>query len=292
MAASKSSPLIALPKQTLVAIYIRVSTREQAIEGYSLSAQENMLRAYCDKMGYRIVGVYADEGISAKDIPHRPGMVRLLQDAEARKFDMVLVWKLTRFSRRMADLTVTWDMLDRMGINFVSYTEAFDSRTPTGRLMRDMLGSFAQFEREVIAENVSLGLLQRAQEGKPTFSYLLGYDRVDKNTFELNQREADYVRFLFEKYQERKSLSEVATLARSKGYHGKLGRPPVPYSVNVTLTRPAYCGYNLYKGELYKGNHPPLISVELYNKTQHLLRRQGKLVGRPIQHKYIFLPQD
>ena len=86
------------------AIYIRVSTLDQAREGYSLAAQEYTLRRWCDQNGHNVVAVYADEGISAKDIHHRPAMQQLLLDVKQHKFDMVLVWALSRFTRSVSDL--------------------------------------------------------------------------------------------------------------------------------------------------------------------------------------------
>ena len=126
---------------TKVAIYIRVSTAGQAEEGYSLDAQERLLTDYCRARKYEIYQIYRDEGISAKDIIHRPGMLSLLEDAEDKKFDMILVWKLTRFSRNLADLAVACDKLDKRGVALVSYSEAFDSCTPAGRMVRSMLGT-------------------------------------------------------------------------------------------------------------------------------------------------------
>lgn len=87
-----------------VAIYIRVSTYDQAREGYSLEAQENALRKWCADRNYQVYEIYADRGISGKDIDHRPDMKRLLQDAKEEKFDMVIFWALSRFTRSVSDL--------------------------------------------------------------------------------------------------------------------------------------------------------------------------------------------
>ena len=176
---------------TKVAIYIRVSTAGQAEEGYSLDAQERLLTDYCRARKYEIYQIYRDEGISAKDIIHRPGMLSLLEDAEDKKFDMILVWKLTRFSRNLADLAVACDKLDKRGVALVSYSEAFDSCTPAGRMVRSMLGTVAQFEREVTSENTRLGMLERAEQGKRTCSFVLGYDRDGKESLKIKEDEAE-----------------------------------------------------------------------------------------------------
>ena len=273
-----------------VAIYIRVSTLDQAREGYSLAAQEKTLRDYCKAYHYEIYDLYADEGYSGKDIKHRDGMLRLLADAQERKFDIILVWKLTRFSRRLSDLTKTCEDLEANGIYLVSYTEAFDSKTPAGRMLRGVLGTVAQFEREVISENVSLGMAERARQGKPTCSSVLGYDKSDKDTYIINELEAEYVRFTFDTYLLTRNLIKTAELAREHGYKGKRGKPPTPYSVNVILTRPLYVGYNTFKGSIYKGNHPLIISIDKYNSVQKILKKQGKYTGRDRKTQILLLP--
>ncbi|MCD2493651.1 recombinase family protein [Lacrimispora sp. NSJ-141] len=262
------------------ALYVRVSTQEQAIEGYSLAAQERLLTDHCKQKRYEIYDIYRDEGISAKDIKHRPGMLRLLEDAKQKKFDTVLIWKLSRFSRSMPNLVTVCEELDRSNIMLVSYSEAFDSGTPAGRMVRSMLGTVAQFEREVTGENVILAMWERARRGKRTCSEVLGYDLDGKDGLKINDQEAEYVRFCFTAYLTYKCLSDVAKKAREAGYRGKRGKIPSPYSICTILSRPIYCGYNRFQGKLYKGNHKPLVSVDTYNRVQALLKRQGKTVGR------------
>lgn len=263
------------------AIYTRVSTTEQAREGYSLEAQEKVLRDYCAFKKYQIVDIYSDEGISGKDIEHRPEMNRLLIDAKARKFNIILVWKLTRFSRKLSDLTKTCDDLEKWNVYLVSYSESFDCSTPAGKMIRNMLGTVAQFEREVIAENVRFGLDARAAKGKRTCSQVLGYDLKGKDSLRINENEAEYVKYVYNSYLTYKSISEVAKLCAEHGYKGKRGRSPTPQSILVILTRPLYCGYNSYCGKLYKGSHETIIDIETFNRVQALLRKQGKNIGRP-----------
>lgn len=263
------------------AIYTRVSTTEQAREGYSLEAQEKVLREYCVLKKYQIIDIYSDEGISGKDITHRPEMNRLLADAKAQKFDIILVWKLTRFSRRLSDLTKTCEDLEKWNVYLVSYSESFDCSTPAGKMIRNMLGTVAQFEREVIAENVRLGMDARAAKGKRTCSQVLGYNLKGKDSLIINEEESNYVKYIYDSYLTYKNLSEVAGLCIKQGYRGKRGRKPTPQSILVILTRPLYCGYNSYCGKLYKGLHEPIVDVDTFNKVQALLRKQGKNTGRP-----------
>jgi site-specific DNA recombinase len=263
-----------------IAIYIRVSTLDQAKEGYSLEAQEKTLRKWCDDRKYEIFDLYADKGISGKDIEHRPDMNRLLEDAKVRKFDIVLFWALSRFTRSVSDLYSTMEKFKEWNIDMVSYTEAFDTSTPMGRAMIGIVGVFAQLERELTSERVSAAMAERASQGKRTCSEILGYDLDGKDSFKINEEEAKYVRFCFTEYLLRKNLSEVACEANKRGFRGKRGKKPTAWSVQKILTRTQYCGFNIYLGEIYKGDYESIIDVETFNRVSALLKRQGKTTGR------------
>ena len=156
------------------AIYIRVSTEEQANEGYSIDAQKEKLTALCKSQDWQVYEIYADEGFSAKDL-NRPGIQRLLQDAEQRKFDIIVFYKLDRLSRSLKDLTSLIDKFEKLSIKIKSLTEPFDTTSPPGKLMLNMLGSFAQFEREIIGERTKLGLERAFRQGKWVTSAPFGY---------------------------------------------------------------------------------------------------------------------
>ena len=122
-----------------VAIYCRVSTTEQAEEGYSIGEQERLLIEYCDKHGYEVYKTYADKGISGKDIKHRPAMQSMLEDATQKKFDMVISWKINRISRKLADAIKIVDLLETYGITYLSYSEPFETNTPAGKMQFQMM---------------------------------------------------------------------------------------------------------------------------------------------------------
>lgn len=272
-----------------VAIYIRVSTLDQAREGYSLEAQESSLRKWCADKGWDVVGLYADKGISGKDINHRPDMRRLIQDAEAGMFDMVVFWALSRFTRSAGDLYKTMDKFDKCGVSMTSYTEAFDTSSPMGRAMVGIMGVFAQMEREITAERVRAAMEVRASKGLLNLSYMLGYDRVGQ-TLSINEKEAEYVRYAYEQYIVHKNLTEVAQLCNLRGYKGKRGKRPTAYTVYVILTRVRYCGYNTYHGEICPGRYPAIISEDIFNRVQTILNKQGQVYGRQKVHAIPKLP--
>lgn len=267
-------------KKKLVAIYIRVSTLDQAREGYSLDAQERTLRKWCTEHNADVYQLYADRGLSGKDIEHRPAMQELLQDAKEQRYDAIIFWALSRFTRSVSDLYDILSLLQKHNIDMISYTESFDTSSPMGRAMIGIVGIFAQLERELTAERVSAAMAERALQGKRTCSDVLGYNIDVKDTFTINPKEAEYVEYAFFAYLKYKNLSQVAYECRIRGYRGKRGKIPTAYSIQVILTRPIYCGYNMFKGNIYKGNHQAIIPISIYNKVQSMLRRMGKLYGR------------
>ena len=200
----------------VAALYIRVSTLDQAREGYSLAAQQAALEAWAAQKGYA-TALYQDAGISGKDIDHRPAMRQMLADVEAGKIAVVAVWALSRLTRSVADLYTTLELLAAHGASLVSFTESFDTGTPMGRAMMGMIGVFAQMEREVTAERVRAAMAERAAQGKRTCHSVLGYDLDGSDSLVPNPAEAEIIRYIYSKYLEHRSLSAVATTAREAG---------------------------------------------------------------------------
>jgi len=141
-----------------IAIYTRVSTEEQVREGTSLDVQREYLEKYTKREGYEIYKVYSDEGISGYS-DKRPALQELLKDAKLRRFDLAIAYKIDRFSRNLKDLLNLVDELSSSGVGFKSATEPFDSTTSAGKLMFQQLGSFAEFERNGLAERVLRGMI-------------------------------------------------------------------------------------------------------------------------------------
>lgn len=246
------------------AVYTRVSTLDQAREGYSLEAQRKALTDWCLQRGYGAPTIYEDAGISGKDIRHRPAMRQLLDDVRTGKHDLVVVWALSRLTRSVADLYSIWGMLQAHGCDLVSYTEAFDTSTPVGRAMMGLLGVFAQMEREITGERVAAAMRERALQGKRTCSDVLGYDAVPGGLC-INPDEAARVLEIFRIYEETGSLSETARWCQEHSIRGKRGGEMDAYKVRVILSRPVYAGYYSFKDVRVQGKFEPLISVERYN---------------------------
>lgn len=234
-----------------VAIYIRVSTDEQAKEGFSIRAQRNMLVDYCRVNDYEVTNVYLDDGYSAKDTK-RPKLQQLLNDAKKGEFNAVLVYKLDRFTRSVRDLYELLEYLQRHGVDFISRQEKFDTTTAIGRAMIGILGVFAQFERELIAERVRLGMEQKTREGKKAGGRIpYGYDKGEKPI----EEEILLIRLVRELYMSGKSYQAVAAEMHRRGYDRR-GSEWTATNVALTLENIYYAGIIRFGGKLPNGKYP------------------------------------
>jgi DNA invertase Pin-like site-specific DNA recombinase len=161
-----------------VGLYARISTLDK---GQDTEVQLRDLRFYAQARGWVVVHEYVDKGQSgAKD--RRPALDRLMDDARKRKIDLILCWRLDRLGRSLKHLILTLDELQGLGVGFVSYNENLDLTTSTGRLMFQLLGAFAEFERNMIKERVVAGLNHAKAKGKK-----LGRPGVDLDPEKLNE---------------------------------------------------------------------------------------------------------
>jgi DNA invertase Pin-like site-specific DNA recombinase len=151
-----------VPQQSRVAIYARVST---ANSGQDPTLQTRELREYCDRRGWSVTAEYVDIGISGSK-EKRPELDKLLIDAHRRRFDVILVWKLDRFSRSLRNLVNSLAELDTLGVDFVSLRDNLDFSTPSGRLMFQIIGAMAEFERALIQERVKAGMRNARAKGR------------------------------------------------------------------------------------------------------------------------------
>ncbi len=256
------------------ALYVRVSTEEQANEGQSISAQLETLKQYCKLYCIEIYDIYEDPGLSGKDTLNRPGLQRLLADAKCNCFNMVLVWKLSRLSRNLKDLLGIIDLFEKKDIVFSSYSEKFDTSTPVGRMTLQLLGSIAEFERNTIIDNVKLGLQEYARKGGKTGT-VFGYDSSGRQLV-INPSEAAIVRLIYHLYvQELWSLTEITNHLNQMGCLTKRGKPFRKDAVSVILENPVYIGQNRHQlgtGNEYctAGSHLPIIEQELWQAVQKL----------------------
>lgn len=275
-----------------VAIYVRVSTTNQAEEGYSIEEQKDKLSSYCNIKDWSVYKIYTDGGFSGSNTK-RPALEQLIKDAKKKLFDTVLVYKLDRLSRSQKDtLYLIEDIFLENKIDFVSLLENFDTSTPFGKAVVGILSVFAQLEREQIKERMQLGKLGRAKSGKSMMwartSYGYDYHR-ETGTVTINPVQSLAIKFIFEQYLSGRSITKLRDDLNDK-YPKEIDWNY--RAVRMILANPVYCGYNQYKGQVYPGNHEPIITEEDFNKTQEELKiRQNtaaeKFNPRPFQAKYM-----
>lgn len=253
----------------VVRLYIRVSTTEQADEGYSVSAQERMARLYA-AMHYpdSMIKVYADEGYSGRSA-ERPAFTRLNNDLKPG--DVVIVHKLDRFARNVHLLLSSVEDYNKRNIRFVSITEQIDFSTPIGKVMLALLAAFAQYYTDNLSEETAKGLKEKAQKGLWTGPVPIGYRKKTGSKGELELTDdATTVREIFRLYvEEGFSYREIAHNLNHRGltaYHWrtKARAPWCRESVRVVICNSAYMGKVSSGGIEFDGSHPPIISPELF----------------------------
>ncbi|WP_455543960.1 recombinase family protein [Intestinibacter sp.] len=284
-----------------VAIYCRVSTTEQAEEGYSIDEQNIKIREYCERLGHEVYNLYEDRGISGKSINNRPGIKQLLKDATENKFDLVIVWKLNRISRKLLDILNIVELLNKHNIAFRSLTENFETETPSGKLQLNIMGAIGEFERETIAENIKLGMGAKAKAGEWCGGIVLGYDIVEipsdgrkrKNTMlKINEKEAHIVRHIFDLYSQGYGYKAVVNRINKEGYKTKKNNEFAVATVKEILRNPVYIGkirYNVRQDWnkkrrnninpnpiIAEGKHEPIIDMQTWDKVQVILKERSK----------------
>ena len=253
-----------------VFIYVRVSTQEQANEGYSIGEQTERLKSYCEIMGWVVAKVYTDGGYTGANTD-RPALKEMIKDVKAGKADKVLVYKLDRLSRSQKDtLTLIEDIFLKHDTDFVSVSENFDTSTPFGRAMIGILAVFAQLEREQIKERMCMGIEARAKQGKFHGSNVVpvGYNYID-DMLVVNEYEAMQIRELFNLYLSGLTFKRIADALDNAGYTHKKGKW-LWQTVKYVLSNELYIGYTRHKGNLYKGTHEPIIDDETFYKVQEI----------------------
>lgn len=243
-------------KNRLIAIYIRVSTSEQADLGYSLGEQERLGIEWCNRHGFTPWKVYADRGISGGKIKNRPGILELINDVQSNKVAKVVVWKTNRLARNLLNQLEIAREFEQNDVSLISLTENIDTSTPTGKMMLSMLGMIGEMERDTIAQNVAMGMKARAREGKWNGGKVLGYDLVDsgnlnkkgrpEKVLKINDAEAETVKLIFDLYKNGKGYKAIANEVNHSGHRTKKGNQFAISTIREILLNPVYHGYIRY----------------------------------------------
>ena len=271
------------------AIYTRKSSDEGLDQNFnSLDAQREACEAYIRSQkheGWKALPARFDDGGASGGNMERPALQRLLSEIDQGRVDMVVVYKIDRLTRSLADFAKLVDRLDAAGASFVSVTQQFNTSTSMGRLTLNVLLSFAQFEREVTAERIRDKIAASKKKGIWMGGLVpLGYDKNDQGLV-INKEEAQIVSTLFEEYLEAGSVRALKDLADMRGFRtktrtlqsggvieGKLFSRGRLYHL---LSNPIYIGQIRHKDALYSGLHDAVISEGLWERVQTRLRQNS-----------------
>ena len=278
--------------------YFRVSDEDQ-VEGYSLDAQRRAFMEFCAQKGWEVVATYNEEGRSAwvESKAKRQAFGQMLDDARARKFDVVVTHSLDRFTRNLRVMLDAFHIFSRCDVTYVSITQEIDYSTPEGNLFMTMLGAFAQYFSDALSGHTRKGLRERAQQGLFNGEPPFGYVRCDSECIGLDQShtgchidsdKASKVVEAFERYATgTESMSTLASWLNEQGCrtNGRRraeilgekvavdGRRFTHWAVRDILKNPFYVGKVRYRKEVFEGRHDGIVGQELFDSVQERMRR-------------------
>ena len=257
------------------ALYIRVSTLEQAQEGYSVGEQKERLIAYCKAKDWIIADIYVDGGYTGSNLK-RPGIQKLITETD--KFDLVLVYKLDRLSRSQRDtLYLIEEVFRPNDVDFISMQESFDTSTPFGKAMVGLLAVFAQLEREQIKERTRMGRVARAKTGlyHGGGNIPIGYDYKDGHLV-VNPYEAEQVRMIYDLYLSGSSLRNIAIKMRNDGYTNKHGSYSSWSCIRNILGNETYTGLMRFGDVVVEHAHEAIIGEDQFRAAQILRAKKAE----------------
>ncbi|MCD6170924.1 MAG: recombinase family protein [Thermoplasmata archaeon] len=260
-----------------VAIYARVSTEDQAKEGFSLAAQIEKLRSYCKARGWKIAGEYIDDGYSGRNV-NRPAYKKMMEDMD--KWDILLVMKMDRIHRNSKNFMLMMEELRKKNKEFVSMTESLDTSTAMGRFVMDIIQRIAQLESEQIGERVYVGMRQKAKQGKGLLGSPSPYGyKYDNGNFVLDGN-AKIVKKIYDMYLDGYSLKKISDWLNENKIKTKKGGKWNKKTVARILSNPIYCGYIEWEEILFKGSHAAIVGIDEFNEVQKLKHKKAKKKGK------------
>ena len=256
------------------AIYTRVSTDIQAEKEFSsCESQEEKIKSFIQSQNnWQVFKVYSDAGYTGANT-NRPALQELLKDIEEKKIDIILAYKIDRLTRSPKDFYQLIEFFEQHKVDFISITERFDTSTPAGRLLRNIMLTFAQFERELVSERTRDKLLERAKKGFWHGGITpYGYKRENKRLV-VNKKEAEIIRLIFEKYLETGSITGVYDLLKENNIKNRQGNLFRKIAIAFLLRNVVYVGKVKFADQIYQGIHQPIISEELFELSQKIHKK-------------------
>jgi site-specific DNA recombinase len=264
-----------------IATYTRIST-DEVNQPYSLGAQSERLASYvASQEDWEMVATFTDQMSGAK--LERPGLTSALRAAKAGRFDLLLVYRVDRLSRSVRGLAEVLETLDAAGVGFRSATEPFDTTSPAGRMMVQMLGVFAEFERATIIDRVIAGMERKSSQGgwcggRHPFGYRAA---KGEGTLDVDEAASPLIPVIFDLYvNKRLGTHAIANWLRDAGLSTRAGKPWTYKAILTILKNRTYLGEVHFRGTWSKGTHPPLVEKKLFDAAQAILSERGEDVSK------------
>ena len=256
------------------------------VEYNSCEAQRDKILSYINSQeDLAAFKEYSDPGFSGSSL-ERPALQALLGDILAGKIETVLTYKIDRLTRSSKDFYTLIEFFEKYGVSFVSVTERFDTSSASGRLLRNIMLTFAQFEREMTSERTKDKLQQRAEKGMKNGGCTpIGFKSVDKKLF-IDKGKAVIVREIFEEFVATGSLVKAWQIAKLHDLRGpRTGKPFSICGVAEILRNPVYIGQIKWNKKIYPGQHEAIISNELFEEAQNLTKT--KVTKKKLNKEYL-----
>jgi len=251
---------------------------ESQVDGYSLDAQKREIQKWCERHGYELIAIYADEGISAHTdrINERPQLVKLLEDAKQQTFDLVVVHTLDRWARNVGIQRQALKILGDCKIGFASVMEDFDYSTPYGRFLLTTMGGVSELFSDQLGLHVKKAQRQMAETGFSIGTIPFGYKRQkEKGSPPLKVgQESEAIKEAFQRRAEGQSYGEIAVWVNGQNFRTRDGHAFTAHAIRDILENRFYCGYVKYLKTDFKGKHEAIISEELFQRVQS--RKQSR----------------
>lgn len=267
-----------------VAIYIRVSTAEQVEEGYSIAAQKERLTAYCKAQAWDNYKFYVDEGVSAKDTK-RPELHRLFEDMRNGQVNMILVYRLDRFTRKVIDLHRMLEEMKKCDCAFKSATEPYDTSTAMGRMFITLVAALAEWETENLSERVKLALEEKVSNGERVGGIPYPFDLGHNEKLVMNDRRTRVTLDIIDKFKTGMSTERIADFLT------KTNNDKAKWRANTViriLRNPALYGATRWNDSVYEDTHQGIISKDEFATIQKMMQQRTKHRRREVKSVYLF----
>ena len=275
-------------RKVVCGIYTRVSTDNQAEKEYNScqSQREKIDHFIKSQKDFSVFDYYSDEGFSGKDL-NRPAMQRMLQAVVMGKINCIVTYKIDRLTRSPKNFYQLIEVFENYKVDFISVTERFDTATPSGRLLRNIMLTFAQFERELASERTRDKMLQRAEKGMWNGGFVpFGYRKENKELV-VDKRESEILRKIYDVYIDTGSLGEIVQFLKKRKMRDRKGNFFSKSTIFFALRNVVYTGKIKYGGGIYQGRHEALITDEIFKEAQ---TRHNRAYSKVRKYREVLFP--